>query len=135
MLVKAFIEELPKKGDNRFIIRIPYFEGNRNTSILYTALLCNQPGEYSGYTVGDCVYVGFENERLNDPVIFGKLYIDEDDEALAYHEINELKVTNHVSLPNDTRIGEYSTVDMFKLFQKLSSPEFTSPLSYEVIGV
>jgi len=133
MILKAYIVQLPDKGSNEFQVRIPYFEGNTNREVIYSALLCNQPGEYDGYKVGDCVWVGFEDTRLNVPIILGKLYVEKEEEIASSHTVNNLNVTGSITLPADTKIGGYSTVDIFKNAQKESETGTLSDLDYEEI--
>lgn len=133
MILKAYIVQLPDEGSNEYQVRIPYFEGNTNREVIYSALLCNQPGEYDGYKVGDCVFVGFEDTRLNVPIILGKLYTEKEDVASS-HTVSNLNVTGSITLPADTKIGGYSTVDIFKNAQKESNTGDLSNLEYEEIG-
>ena len=140
MILKAFITELPKGEDNLFKVRIPFLEDNTTNEMVFNALLCNQPGEYNGYQVGDCVFVSFENDKLNTAIIFGKLYVDDDADVPNYHIINELNVTSKVTLPEDTKIGNYSAKDIFEIYQNLynlnNAPVATSgsSLLYEIVG-
>ena len=139
MILKAYITEIPDSGENHFKVRIPFLEDNTTTEMVFDALLCNQPGEYYGYNVGDCVFVSFENEKLNTAIILGKLYVDEV-ETPNYHLINELNVTSKVTLPENTKIGNYSAKDIFKLYQSIdniysgSVSSTDSNLLYEVIS-
>ena len=128
MILKAYITELPKRDDNIFKVRIPFMEDNTTNEMVFEALLCNQPGEYKGYNVGDCVFVSFENDKLNTAIILGKLFVSEDMELPTYHVLNELRVTSKVSLPENTLIGGYSANDMFKLYQSIDNIT-SSPLS------
>lgn len=117
MILKSYIKKLPSTGSNTYKVRIPFLEDNTNHEMVFDALLCTPPGEYYGYNVGDCVYVEFEDDKLNIPVILGKLYIEPEDEVSSYHVVNELNVTGNVTLPENTKIGNYSALDFFKLYQ------------------
>lgn len=136
MTLKAFIVGLPENGSNEFQVRIPYFEGNSNRQVIYSALLCNQPGEYGGYKIGDCVFICFEDTKLDVPIILGKLYTEEDKEVPSSHTVSNLNVTGTINLPANTTIGGYSTVDIFKNYQKESNNGSLdiSNLDYDVIG-
>ena len=74
MIIKSYIKALPNQGSNVYKVRVPFLEDNTNREMIFDALLCSPPGEYYGYKVGDCVYVEFEDDKLNIPVILGKLY-------------------------------------------------------------
>ena len=124
MILKGYIKKLPDQGDNIFKVRIPFLEDNTNSEMVFDALLCNQPGIYYGYKVGDCVFVSFENDKLDTPIILGKLFInvkDKDDGSATYHLVNELTVTDTINLPENTKIGNYSAADFFKLYQKINN--------------
>lgn len=117
MIIKSYIKALPDYGSNVYKVRVPFLEDNTNREMVFDALLCSHPGEYYGYKVGDCVYVEFEDDKLNIPVILGKLYIGTENESTTYHVVNELNVTGHVTLPPNTQIGDYNAADFFTLFQ------------------
>lgn len=146
MILKAFITELPYGDENIFKVRIPFLEDNTTNEMIFDALLCNQPGEYSGYNVGDCVFVSFENEKLNTPIILGKLYVSQDKELPTYHILNELNVTGRATLPENTVIGNYTLSDILNSAQQLgnvtivsqggnSSSTTTGDLKYDIINV
>lgn len=134
MILKAFIKELPKKDSNVYRVRVPFLEDNTNHEMVFDALLCNQPGEYYGYKVGDCVFVIFENDKMNTPVIMGKLYTYPQEDSTSYHVVNELNITGKVTLPNDTVIGGYSAQDFFKLSQGAGASGGGAALSYELFA-
>lgn len=74
MIIKAIIEELPEPGDNHYMIRIPFMEDHTKNKSIFSALLSHTPGIYDSYKVGDVVFISFENEKLDVPIILGKLY-------------------------------------------------------------
>lgn len=139
MIMKAFIREIPAEGDNLFKVRIPFLEDNTRQEFIIEALLCNQPGEFNNYQVGDCVFVSFENNKMDLAIILGRLYTKVEDEVKSYHLVNELKVTSQAVLPENTKIGDYSPRDFFKLYQdKISNSagEYDlSSLSFELVSV
>ena len=98
MFTKALVTALPEPGDNVYKVRIPLLEDTTGTEIIYDALSCHPPGVFAGYNVGDCVYVSFEDAKLNIPVIMGKLYVDEKDDY-AKGLFNNLQVTKKADLP------------------------------------
>jgi len=117
MIIKAFIKSLPTRGDNVFKVRVPFLEDNTDKEMIFDALLCSPPGEYNGYSVGDCVFISFENDKLDTPIILGKLFVDVDDNSSTYKVLNELKVLNKVDLPASFSIGGYSIGDFFQFAQ------------------
>ena len=117
MFTKALITKIPDKGDNWFKVRIPLFEDTTGTEVTYDALCCYSPGTFGGLNVGDCVYVTFEDAKLNIPVIIGKLYTREDDDY-AKGLFNNLKVTNTANLPLNTIFGNAASAgDLIELLQ------------------
>ena len=105
MFTKALIVDTPRQGDNVFKIRIPLFEDTTGTEIIYDALSCHPPGIFNGYSPGDCVYVSFEDGKMNIPVIMGRLYVEEqDDYAKGY--FNNLEISNRAHLPLSTTFGD-----------------------------
>ncbi len=134
MILKAFIKELPEQGKNIYKVRIPFMEDNTNHEMVFSALLCNQPGEYNGYKVGDCVYVIFENDKMDVPVIMGKLYTGADEKIENYHVVNNLNVTGTVTLPSNVKIGGYTTNDLFELTQGSNNSSGGASLDYILYG-
>ena len=106
-------------------------EDNTNNRMIFNALLCNQPGCYEGYSVGDCVFVAFENNKMNTPIILGKLYV-EPIKVPNYNLVNNLVVTDSVTLPEDTKIGNYSTKDFDMLWNAVGNGYAggTQPIGY-----
>lgn len=78
MIIKAIILETPQGDDNHYKIRIPFFEDHTKNEAEFEALLAYTPGIYNSYSVGDVVFISFENEKLDKPIILGKLYLRED---------------------------------------------------------
>lgn len=117
MIFKAIIKALPQ-DDNKYLVRIPPLEDNTTTEFILPALLCNQPGEYANYKVDDVVFIEFENNKLNMPVIIGKLYKGIESDGLGYIKVDKLEVTGGVELPGGATIGGYSAEDFFNLYQR-----------------
>ena len=113
MLTKAIIVSVPKDGSNWYTCRVPLFEDTSGTEVVFDALSCHAPGVYGGLNVGDCVYVAFEDAKLNIPVIIGRLYVNEqDDYSKGY--FNNLLVTNTANLPFNTTIGGINISELVK---------------------
>lgn len=76
MITKGIITEIVDEKDKHyFSVRVPIFETSASTefSIFKEVPLCYEPGNLSGYHLDDVVWVGFENNEANNPVILGKL--------------------------------------------------------------
>ncbi len=121
MLTKAYIKALPENGNNVFKVRVPLYEDNTEQEAIFDALLCTDPSSYNGYSVGDAVYVQFEDEYLNTAVIMGKLYVETPTESSSYNLVNELKVTDYASLPPTTKLGDYTAQDLVNLYNAASA--------------
>ena len=124
MVTKAIIKKLPDVNDNHYKVRIPYMEDNTGQEVILPALLCNQPGMYGGYQLGDCVFVTFESDKHMDdealgdtPVIVGKLYVNNTDPVPAGLKVESLLVASKVNLPSSSKIGSYSIKDIFTTAQ------------------
>lgn len=105
MILKAIIKKLPDYEDNHYIVRIPFFEDNTKTEAEFSALLSYTPGIYGNYNVGDVVFVSFENEKFNIPIILGKMYVPSDltKDGIGYGNFNILKADDF-SINNNTDI-------------------------------
>ena len=119
MITKAYIEALPKPGDNIFIVRIPLFESagightlNRLNTSNYEATLCYQPGNMKGYAVGDCVYVAFEHDECSEPVIIGKLYVNDSTSEPSFACPEQLNVSDKTTLSKNTYIDDLNVYEL-----------------------
>lgn len=107
MIVKGIIKSIDVQG-NTCVVRMPYFETAGNDEIVATATVSNSPGSYNGYKVDDVVWVAFENDQLECPVIIGKLYLGiEAERADPRGTLNvvDSKVSRTAEIPFDTKLG------------------------------
>ena len=74
MITKGQITSIDLSG-NTCSVRMPFFESAGNDEINGVATISNTPGSYNGYKVGDVVWVAFENNLMELPVVIGKLYL------------------------------------------------------------
>lgn len=123
MFTKALIVKTPEEGDNHYKVRIPLFEDTTGNEVIYDALSCHPPGVFNGYNEGDCVYVSFEDAKLNIPVIMGRLYTEEQDDY-AKGLFNNLNVTNSANLPMSTTFGgKMSINNLYDALQFINSSD------------
>ena len=109
-------------------LEIPIFRnpGFASDPYLYEATSSVNPGTYNPYSVDDLVYVGFVDNRFDQPVILGKIYKNlpsEDETSATYQFLNTIRVTDKAELPLDTIIGDISykeIVENLKAFEILS---------------
>ena len=116
MIIKAYIVSVPENGKNDFKVRIPFLEGNSPEPAIFSALLCCMPGESNGYSVGDCVFIAFENNKKNTAIILGKLYTGEVDSTTSL-VVDNITVKTKANLPSSTKIGIFGEKEFFKLSQ------------------
>ena len=109
MILKAIIKKLPEDS-NYYTVRIPFFEDHTKDEIEFEALLAYTPGITNTYNINDRVFVSFENNKYDRPIILGKLYtVTESDEISGTSQntmagdanLNSLKVEG-ISLTGDT---------------------------------
>lgn len=110
-----------KYEEAKAIVRLPVFEvpGSTNKQTV-EASICYTPGNLNGYKKDDVVYVGFENNQIEKPIILGKLYTGEE-EASNYSKSNSLEVTGNVKLPSNTNIGDISYNDLKRVVREIDS--------------
>lgn len=74
MITKAIIQSINSAG-NRCVVRMPLFESASSSGpVEATALVSIPPGVFNNIEVGDVVFVGFEENALEKPIIIGKLF-------------------------------------------------------------
>jgi hypothetical protein len=74
VITKGLITSINRAG-NRCIVRLPLFETASSTMpVQIEALVSITPGMYNNLFVNDVVFVAFEENALEKPIILGKLY-------------------------------------------------------------
>ena len=132
MITKGFITALPQKGSNLYKVRIPIFDqaginSNKVTTNEFTATLSHDPGNLNAYALGDCVYLGFEDNDYSKVIILGILDTADEREATTYALLNSLKVTNSVTLPDTTIVGDVSFKDIINDISQIQTKEDKLP--------
>ena len=112
MITKAIV--LNKiNNSNKYLVRVPIFETFTNTSssdnltnaAIFEATYAYQPGNTDGIVPNDVVYVGFENNDLNEVVILGKLYLGDEGSATSHQNVNTLTVNGSTNLNGHVKIN------------------------------
>jgi hypothetical protein len=108
MITKGILKSI-NYNDNTCLVRLPLFEtAGADTEVVLKAIFLTQPGNYNGYVENDVVFVDFENNKLDAPVVIGKLYLGAAKEAQntanASINVSNLNVTSKATLPLDTKI-------------------------------
>ena len=105
LVTKAIVQSINANG-TRCKVRMPLFESAGNNSIIEANALVNiTPGIFNNLAVGDIVFVAFEENALEKPIIIGKLFKGADIEATARSGggvFNTLKVNSDATLPATT---------------------------------
>lgn len=122
MLTKGQITGL---NDNTCWVRIPYFEtAVSNAPTIIEAQIAIQPGQFNCYSKGDIVWLGFEHNKADLPVVIGKVYADAKTEGINFPGIVQtatLRVADKVELPADTKLGGTSLEELLKKVDLLDS--------------
>lgn len=127
MLTKAIIQSIDYTK-NMCRIRIPLFENaSRNVNIIEADAQLNiVPGIYNSYKTGDVVFIGFEENRMELPVILGKLFVSASAEASAYRGSvsgNSLAITDTAQLPYSTVFNYDKITQNDTLYKDLNTPK------------
>lgn len=105
MVTKAIIRSINKNG-TRCMVEMPLFNTASNPSpVIAEALVCITPGFYSNLSVGDIVFIAFEENAIDKPIILGKLFtgaVNESEVSGGGGILEFLKVNSKASLPGST---------------------------------
>lgn len=74
MVTKGLVKSINRAG-NRCVVRLPLFEtASSSVPVEIEALVSITPGMFNNLFVNDVVFVAFEENALEKPIIIGKLY-------------------------------------------------------------
>ena len=74
MITKGVIQTINRNG-NKCSVRMPLFETAAGSGpVVIDALINIPPGVYNSFFVGDVVFVSFEENSLEKPIVIGKMY-------------------------------------------------------------
>ena len=127
MLTKAIIQSIDYTK-NMCRVRIPLFENaSRNVNMIEADAQLNiVPGIYNSYKTGDIVFIGFEENKMELPVILGKLFVSASAEASSYRgnvSGNSLAITDTARLPHSTLFDFSKIAQNDKLYTALNTPK------------
>lgn len=127
MLTKAIIQSLDYTK-NICRVRIPLFENAaRNVNMIEADAQINIiPGIYNSYKTGDVVFIGFEEDKMELPVILGKLFVTATDETSSYRGNlggNALVITETAQLPYSTLFDFSKVAQNNKRYTNLNTPK------------
>ena len=105
MVTKAVIQSINRAG-NRCTVRMPLFEtASNNAPVEAEALISITPGLFNNLFVGDIVFVAFEENALESPIIIGKLFKNtsyENSTRGGAGILNTLNVRSAATIPSST---------------------------------
>lgn len=118
MITKAKVEQISPDGYH-VKVRIPTLHkiegapGATPFEELPYALVCYAPGCKPNLTVGDIVYVGFENNQISEPVILGMLLNNTFTNSSTTINADSLNVNINAQLPdNQTTVGNINVSNL-----------------------
>ena len=105
MITKAIVQSINAAG-NRCTVRMPLFESAASSMPVEAEALVNiAPGMFNSLEVGDVVFVAFEENALEKPIILGKLFRGADIEGNIRGGgaiVDALKVRTGAAIPAST---------------------------------
>jgi hypothetical protein len=116
MVCKAIIDA--KLTNYKLRVRIPSLHsgvdsiGAVGTESIPIATVSIAAGIYPALKVGDVVFVTFEDDNPDKPVIVGLLYSDKCKTTLPDIVTTSLEVITNAKLPQDTQIGEITSTQV-----------------------
>lgn len=124
MITKGIVQRVDRRG-NQFIVRVPLFENASTVNpVSLKAYQCIVPGLYNNLYVGDIVYIGFEENAMEKPIILGKFfknYRTEDKAKGGSGNFTKLNILDKASMPASTTRFRY-TADKETKYDKFNTP-------------
>lgn len=124
MITKAIIQSI-NAASNRCIVRMPLFETAANKNPVTAEALINiPPGLFNSYEAGDVVFIAFEENAIEKPIVIGKLFrgVDiESDIRGGAAVLDSLKVRSSATIPSST-IYEFDT-SITNNYKDLNTPK------------
>lgn len=125
MITKAIVKSINRSG-NRCVVRMPLFETASSTSPVEIEALVNiTPGLFNNLFINDIVFVGFEENALEKPIILGKLYRGtnyENNTPGGAGILDTLKVHTSAAIPASTTLFVHSA-DTANKYVNLNTPK------------
>jgi hypothetical protein len=128
MITKGIIKRLNSLEDNHFLVYIPLFKKANSpiesAKIEATAVCLS--GVDNCFKVGDVVYVGFEDNQVDKPVILGKLYLGKEDKEniKTTLSVKSIEVTESSNLSANTSFENLNIVDLYNKLNWLMNNNF-----------
>lgn len=110
MITKAIVEEVLTPYSAR--VRVPIFDAIADakdateTQFLSVCAVCGLPKQDNTLSVGDIVYVSFEDNDISKPVVVGHLVYEQESPNYVDLTVRLFTATSTTKLNEDTYIGE-----------------------------
>lgn len=118
MITKAIVKGIPDVNNNKYRIYIPLLRNANDSEIdaTFDATLCFLNGVFYSLAVDDVVYVEFEDNYYEKPVIIGKLYTNKEDKNNIPTQltVKTINVLDKAQFPSNTEIDSKSTSNFYK---------------------
>lgn len=110
MITKAIVKSTPGVNSNKYRVYIPLLRNANDEEIdaTFDAALCFTNGLFYSVSVDDVVYVAFEDNYYEKPVIIGKLYTNREDKGNIPTQITvkTINVLDKAQFPSNTTISD-----------------------------
>lgn len=116
MITKGIVEEV--LSQYKVKVRLPIFDGvksNKN-EVLNSATICTLPSIDNVVTVGDIVFVGFEDNDLGKPIVIGQLFSSKSNNTKSDLKLNTLYTESITKLSSSTWIGAITPKEINSLY-------------------
>ena len=119
MVTKAIIEQI--NSPYEVVVRIPLFNSistfsqSTKANNLNSAIICTLPQCNFIPTVGDIVFVAFEDNDIGRPVVIGCLFKESGNTSGINLNVRELIVNGNTYLSEDTQIGDVTSDEIKQL--------------------
>ena len=118
MITKGIIKGIPNVNSNKYRVYIPLLRNANDEEIDATldATLCFLNGVYYSLAVDDVVYVDFEDNYYEKPVILGKLYTNTEDKNNVPTQltVKTINVLDKAQFPSNTELDGKSTSNFYR---------------------
>lgn len=110
MITKAIVKSTPSVNSNKYTVYIPLLRNANDSEVdaTFDATLCFTNGLFYSVFVDDVVYVDFEDNYYEKPVIIGKLYTNREDKNNIPTQITvkTINVLDKAQFPSNTTISD-----------------------------
>lgn len=133
MITKAIIKQLNTLNDNHFLVYIPLLRKANapESSATLSATLIVLPGVENSLKVDDVVFVTFEDNQMDKPVILGKLYTGKEDNITTNLTVKSLVSLENTDLQNNTTIENINLTTLSTQLNWLLSHNFLPAVTNE----